>query len=128
MATQDQSLRTRCVKHYIDRTTDSPKCRMCGKMYENVCHLLSYCNELAQNEYKNLRHDKITALLHWQWCKTYGFEMHEKYYEHFFEKEMRVLKNDWIKILWDFSIQTETKIDHNKPDLILLEKKERLAI
>ena len=94
MATQDQSLRTRCVKHYIDRTTDSPKCRMCGKMYENVCHLLSYCNELAQNEYKNLRHDKITALLHWQWCKTYGFEMHEKYYEHFFEKEMRVLKND----------------------------------
>ena len=53
MATQDQSLRTRCIKHYIDRTTDSPKCRMCGKMYENVCHLLSYCNELAQNEYKN---------------------------------------------------------------------------
>ena len=26
--------------------------------------------------------------------------------------------------MWDFSIQTKTKIDHNKPDLILLEKKE----
>ena len=34
MAAQDQSLQTRWVKHYIDRTTDSPKCRMCGKLDE----------------------------------------------------------------------------------------------
>lgn len=26
--------------------------------------------------------------------------------------------------MWDFSIQTKTKIDHNKPGLILLAKKE----
>ena len=31
MVARDQSLRTRWVKHYIDRTNDSPKCRMCGK-------------------------------------------------------------------------------------------------
>ena len=49
---------------------------MCGKMDENVSHLVSQCNELAQNEYKKFRHDKVTALLHWQWCKTYGFEVH----------------------------------------------------
>ena len=47
MDAQDQSLRTRWVKHYIDRTTDSTKCRMCGKMDENVSHLVSECNELA---------------------------------------------------------------------------------
>ena len=62
-------------------------------------------------------------MLYWHWCKTYGFETHEKYHDHFIEKEMRVLENDRVKILWDFSIQTETKIDQNKPDLILLEKK-----
>ena len=28
--------------------------------------------------------------------------------------------------MWDFSVQTETKIDHNKPDLIFLEKKEKI--
>ena len=60
MAAQDQSLRTRWVKHYIYRTTDSPKCRMCG----NVSHIVSGCNEKAQNEYKKLRHDKFAALLH----------------------------------------------------------------
>ena len=31
MAEEDQSLRTRWVKHSIDRTADSPKCRMCEK-------------------------------------------------------------------------------------------------
>ena len=41
MAAQDQSLQTRWVKHYIDRTTDSPKSRMCVKMDENVSHLVS---------------------------------------------------------------------------------------
>ena len=33
---------------------------------------------------------------------------------------MGVLKNDKVKISWDFLIQTDRKIDHN---LILLEKK-----
>ena len=71
-------------------------------MDENVSHLVS---QLTQNEYKKFRYDKATALLHWKWCKTYGFETHEKHYEHFVEKEINVLENDSIKILWDFSIQ-----------------------
>ena len=66
-------------------------------------------------------------MLHCQWCNAYGFETHEKY-EKFIEMEMRVLENDSVKILWDFSIQTERKIDHNKPDLILLGKKENYLL
>ena len=31
IAAKDQLLQTRWGKHYIDRATDSPKCRMCGK-------------------------------------------------------------------------------------------------
>ena len=70
MAAHDQSLRTRWVKHYIDRKTDSPKCRICGKMDKNVSHLVSECRKLAQNEYEKLKHDKVTALLHRHWCNT----------------------------------------------------------
>ena len=133
IATQDQSLQIRLVKHYIDGTTDSPKYRVCGKMDENVSYMLSECNELVQNEYKNelaqneyknelvqnnyinelvqneyknelvqneykkLRHDKVVALLNWKWCKAHGFKTHEKYYEHFFEKKMKVLEIDKVK-------------------------------
>ena len=78
MPTQDQSLRTRWVKHYIDRTTVSPRCRICEKINENVSHIVWECNKLAQNEYKKLRHDQVPALLYWQWCKTYEFKVHEK--------------------------------------------------
>ena len=54
--------------------------------------------------------------------------MHEKYHEPLVEKEMRVLENNRVKILRNFLMQIETKIDHNKPDLILLEKRRRFAI
>ena len=110
------------VKHYTNRTTDSPKSDYVEKWMKM---LVSECNELAQNEYKKLRHDKVVIFLHWR--MTYGFEGNEKYYKYFVEKEMRVLENDKVKILRDFSIQTETKTDHNKPDLILLEKKEKIC-
>ena len=66
---------------------------------ENVNHIVSEWNELAQNEYMKLRHDKVVALLHWQLIMNYRAETYEKYYEHFDEKEMRVLENDKVKIL-----------------------------
>ena len=61
-------------------------------MDENISHIVSEC-------------DKVAALLQSQQCNTYGFETHEKYYEHFLE--MRVLEIDKVKILWDFSIRTD---------------------
>ena len=54
MATQDQSSPPRWVKDYVDRTTDSRKCRVCTKMDKIFSHIVSECNE-AQNEYKKLR-------------------------------------------------------------------------
>ena len=57
--------------------------------------------------------------------QKYGFPTTAKSYEHFVDKEMAVLENEEVKLLWDFSIQTEIRIDHNKPDLVLLDKKGR---
>ena len=53
MAAQDQSLQIRWVQHYTDKTTDSPKRKMCRKMDENISHIVSEC-------------DKVAALLQWQ--------------------------------------------------------------
>ena len=41
---------------------------------------------------------------------------------------MTVLENEEIKLLWDFSIQTEMKIGHNNPDLIFQDKREKRVI
>ena len=50
-AAQEQAIRTNYVKHRIDRTSESPLCRLCGTKSENVQHLVSGCEKLAQKEY-----------------------------------------------------------------------------
>ena len=39
-----------------------------------------------------------------------------------------VEENESIKILWDFSIQTDHQIDHNKPDIVYLNKTSKEAL
>ena len=121
---QDESFWPRWIKHYTDKkTTDSLKCKMCRKMDENVTHLVSECNELAQMSTWN---SGMIKLQHCCTCSSARL-MDSRRIRNIMntvEKEMRILENDKVKILWEFSIQTETKIDHNKSDLILLEKKE----
>ena len=123
MAAQDQAIRTNWIRHNIDKEDISPLCRLCGERGETVSHIVSECKELAQNDYKKVRHDKVAAILHWNMCKKYGFPTTSKSYEHFVDKEKTVLENKEVKLLWDVSIQTENKIEHNKPDLVLLDKK-----
>ena len=78
LAAQDQAIRTNWIKRMIDKVDISPKCRMCGGADETVSHIVSECKQLAQNEYKKCRHDKIAAILHWSMCREYGFPHTEK--------------------------------------------------
>ena len=103
----------------IDKQHWSAKCRMCEERDETIAHIVSECSQLAQNEYKKCRHDKIAALIHWKYCKKFGFVCTEKSYGHFVEKNTKVLENDEVKLLWDFSIQTERRIEHNEPDIVV---------
>eukprot|EP00795_Rhopilema_esculentum_P003517 gene3517-biopygen1669 len=59
---QEQALRTNYTKHYIDKTSDTPLCRMCGDKGETVSHLVSECAKLAQTEYKR-RHDNVARVV-----------------------------------------------------------------
>ena len=81
-ATWKQAMRTNYVKHNIDKTTESPLCRLCGIKCENVQHLVSGLEKLAQKEYKR-RHDNAAKNVHCGLCKMNGLEHTEKWYEHF---------------------------------------------
>ena len=102
-----------------------PSCRLCGEREEIVSHILSECKELAQNDFEKARHDTAAASLFWQMYQKYGFPTTAKSHEHFVDKEMGVLENENVKLLWDFPFQTELKIDYNRPDLVLLDKKRK---
>ena len=94
---------------------------MCRKVGQSTDHIVSGCSKLAQKEYKR-RHDNLGKILHWKLARKCNFEALDKWYKH--EPES-VLENGDYKIWWDFSIHTDHVIDAWRPDLLVVDKKER---
>ena len=99
-------------------------CRMCGKCGESVQHIVSGCEKLAQKEYKR-RHDNVAEKIHWDLRKRHDLEHHEKWYDHIAEG---VIENDKIKLLWDINIQCDNVIEARRPDIVVIDKKERVCL
>ena len=68
---QEQGIRTNYMKYHIDKTSESPLYRLCGKNGESVQHITSGCEKLAQKEYKR-RHDNVSKKVHSDICKKTG--------------------------------------------------------
>ena len=120
-AAQEQAIRANYVKYHIDKSIDNPLCRMCGKRGESVQHIISECEKLAQEEYKR-HHDNVAKKIHWELCKKSGLEHKEKWYEHDPEG---MAENEGVKSLWDMNIQCDTVIEARRPDIVIIDKKEK---
>ena len=125
MAAQDQALRTRYIRKIIDKEDICSKCRMCNEREETIAHILSECKMLAQKQYKLWRHDRVARIIHWDLCRKWNIEHAEKWYDH---EPPYVVENDEVKLLWDMKIQTDIKIEHSKPDIVVFEKKSRKCL
>ena len=123
-AAQEQAIRTNYIKHHIDKTSERPLWRLCEKKGESVQHLVSECEKLAQKEYKR-QHGNLVKKVHWDLFKKNGLEHTEKWYEHVPEG---AVENEEVKVLWDINVQCDNAIEARRPDIILIEKKERKGI
>ena len=121
MAAQDQALATRNYKVNILKERGTKMCRMCDERDETVMHILSECSKLAQTEYKK-RHDKVATMVHWELCKQYDLPHSQNWYEH---RAEAVMENDDVKLLWDFNIRTDRVIEARRPDIVLIDKKNK---
>ena len=121
MAAQEQAIRTNYVKHHVDKSRDSPSCRMCGEMGETVSHIICECSKLTQKKYKRC-HDNVARIVHWEICKKYDLPRAEQWYNH---KPEGVTENESIKVLWDFNINTDYEIEHRRPDIVVVLKPEK---
>ena len=101
-------------------------CRVRGSADETVAQCqnakVSECQKLAQKEYKEVIHDNIAKVIH---CEKWGFEKSDQWYKH---KPKKVLESEECKILWDFPIQTDKTLEHNRPDIIVIEKKTKKCL
>ena len=109
---------TNNTKFYIDKTSDSPICRMCGERNETVSHIISECSKLAQKEYKR-RHGNVGKHRHWKLCKKYNIDSKARWYEH---SPKGIVESNDIKILWDCVIQCDKEIDARRPDIVIVDK------
>ena len=121
IAAQDNAIRTNHVKARIDKTQQSCTCRLCGDRDETINHIISECSKLAQKKYK-ARHDCVGKVIHWEMCRKFKFDHTNKWYRH---SPVPVLENDTHKLLWDFNILTDHLIPARRPDLIIINKKNK---
>ena len=52
-AAQEQAIRTNYMKYHIDKTSESPLCKLCGKKSESVQHITSGCEKLGEKNTKD---------------------------------------------------------------------------
>ena len=97
-------------------------CRVHGAADETVAHNASGCSKLPQKEYQQLRHDNIAKMLHWKLCEKWDFNKAEKWYIH---KPEKVLESENCMILQDFPIQTDKTLEHNLPDITVIDKESK---
>ena len=119
-AAQEQALRTRWLRSKIEGEKVDPNCRVCGETVESVGHLASACGKLAQREYKR-RHDRMGLRVYWELCRRYGLKCVDKWYEEV-PDPIRRSEDGNIEVWWDNAVETTKRMDHNRPDVIIIDK------
>ena len=72
---------------------------------------------IAQSHYKQ-RHDEVTNIIRWEFPKQGGFTVDDKWWIH---QPLAVVENTSMKLLWDFTIQSDRHLLHNRPDLVCVD-------
>ena len=86
-----------------------PRCFICTEYQETIDYLISRFTTLAPNKYLN-RHNRVVQYFHWKICKHYEAQHAENWYEN---KPEAITETDNVTVLWDYSIQTDRKINAN---------------
>jgi hypothetical protein len=102
------------------------KCRICGTEGETIEHIISSCTVLAQSEYKKRHgHDIFAKIIHMNLAVK--FNLLKDTQPHYIYKPESCLENDNYKLYFDRTVLTVIHIQHNRPDIIILNKQQKQA-
>ena len=123
-AAQENALKTKCLAATVYGEGDDKTCRMCGEGVETVGHLISACTVMAQREYRR-RHDKMGLRIYWELCGKYGIDRRERWFEET-PDAVRVRKDGKVEIWWDKKVTTATVTEHNRPDVVVIDREKKI--
>jgi Reverse transcriptase (RNA-dependent DNA polymerase) len=126
MAIQDKVIMTNNYKkHIIKDATVEDKCRKCSNTGETIEHIVSGCPMLCQTDYLH-RHNQVANIIHQKLAIKYKLlQTSTAYYKY---KPEKVLDSKDFKLYYDRAVITDQTIHHNRPDIIIIDKKKRETI
>lgn len=122
-AIQDQVVPTRSYIKNIQHTElESDQCRLCNTTTESIQHIISGCPVLAPTEYL-LRHNMVCKVIHQGIGRNHQLvSAMRPVYRYFPEWK---LESSGALVYWDTAIQTIKHIEHNRPDIVVVDKRQR---
>ena len=126
IAIQDLALRTNWTKKHLERMNVSDRCRMCGENPELISHILSGCKILLESGLYTDRHDSVCRNIHFKLSKKFGLPTSTEH--HWSYKPNSIEENERALLLYDYSIPTDNRIAHNRPDIVLHNKTESICL
>ena len=137
MATQDQALRTNTIKT-TDKQNVPAKCRMAEKLMTQLTIWYWNAKNLPKSNIDVVGKIRLVQMIQWDlfcmwnaglWQGWQIHVLHEPQPVSMYESTNNshdpqpVYESTNNKLLWDFKIQTDNKIEHNKPVLNEIEQK-----
>ncbi|XP_008480774.1 uncharacterized protein LOC103517514 [Diaphorina citri] len=125
-AIQDRVIRTKNYeKHILKLDGVVDRCRKCKVHNETIEHVIGGCSALADNVYLG-RHNQVAKIIHIELAKKYELIQDPlPFYKYTPEP---VLESRDYLLYWDRTILTDKTVDHNKPDIVFINKKENKGI
>lgn len=124
-AIQDQVIPTRAyLKNIVKKNLPTDRCRKCSQSVETIQHVTSSCATLAPREYTD-RHNAMAKVYHQAIAIKHGLLKHHKKIHEY--SPQTLLENESLKLYWDHPLITDRSILHNRPDIVILDKKEKTA-
>ena len=97
------------------------QCPHCRAALKTVDHLATKCDRMLGHDYTR-RHNEVLKCIHLTLCNKYGIKKSKKLRSHSVQE---VVANENVEIRVDTRIKTDIKIQHNRPDLFVYDKKRK---
>lgn len=124
MGIQDKIIRTRNYEKFIMKLDIIDKCRKCGAQGETIEHITAGCPVLANTEYLQ-RHNQVAKIIHSRLALNHKLLLEcQPYYKY---SPLPILENAEYVLYWDRLVITDKTIDFNRPDILLINKTQKIA-
>ena len=125
---QEQEVNTNVAKKRREkdpakRRNINGKCRLCAQRDEDLFHIICSCPKLSDTLYLHQRHDRIARVIYQEIVNTEKGNVMQ-----YIEKPPAVTKIGTKEIWWNTSIDLPTKVEHNKPDIVIWDIDEKKCV